>query len=74
MEIQKYKEKSAKDIAMVLVGNKCDFEAEREVPPFYGFSMAGKYGIPFIETSAKTAINVKEAFELLIAEWERKCG
>lgn len=47
---------------IVIVGNKCDMEAQREVPTEVGRKYAEKFGIPFFETSAKQRINVEEAF------------
>ncbi|KAI9261735.1 ras-like protein 1 [Sporodiniella umbellata] len=47
---------------MVLVGNKCDLETERQVPSQAGKDLARKFGCQFIETSAKQRINVEEAF------------
>ncbi|EDO40408.1 predicted protein [Nematostella vectensis] len=47
---------------ILLVGNKCDVGDDREVPKRKGEELAKHHGIKFIETSAKTRINVKEAF------------
>lgn len=48
---------------MVLAGNKCDLEAERVVSTEEGRSLAERWGsIPFFETSAKSGLNVNEAF------------
>lgn len=46
----------------ILVGNKCDMTDMRAVSKEEGTDLAGEYGIPFMETSAKDNINVKEAF------------
>jgi len=42
---------------IVIVGNKCDMEAQREVPTDVGRKYADRFGIPFFffETSALTA-------------------
>ena len=53
---------------MILVGNKCDLEDERQVSFEEGRALADKYGIPFIETSAKTGQNVEEMLETLIRD------
>ena len=49
---------------VVVVGNKCDLEAERQVSVQEGREMARGLGMgcKFIETSAKQKINVEEAF------------
>ena len=51
---------------ILLVGNKVDLEDAREVPSTEGKNIANCYNALFIETSAKSGNNVKEAFELLI--------
>jgi len=55
-------------IPMVLVGNKCDLEDEREVKYEDGKSVADKWGCTFFETSAKTKKNVHECMHQLIRE------
>jgi GTPase KRas len=51
---------------MVLVGNKCDLETERNISKLEGKEMAEKMNSPFIEASARARFNVDECFELLI--------
>lgn len=46
----------------ILVGNKCDL-SNRVVSTEEGQALAEKYGIPFYEVSAKTKVNVAEAFQ-----------
>ena len=45
--------KDSDDVPMVLVGNKCDLTA-RTVDTRQAQELARSYGIPYIETSAKT--------------------
>lgn len=45
--------KDSDDVPMVLVGNKCDLPA-RTVETRQAQELARSYGIPYIETSAKT--------------------
>jgi len=45
--------KDSDDVPMVLVGNKCDLPT-RTVDTKQAQELAKSYGIPFIETSAKT--------------------
>jgi len=48
---------------MLLVGNKQDLEKERKVSYNEAKGQADSWGIEYIETSAKTNFNCKEAFE-----------
>jgi len=50
------------EVPIVLVGNKIDLENQREVSTQEGQEIANLYGISFFETSARTRINVDEAF------------
>jgi small GTP-binding protein len=59
---------------IVLVGNKADLAADRSVSKAQGEAMAGKWGCPFVETSAKDAASVQRAFSLLIEELEKPSG
>lgn len=68
-----------KDVPMVLVGNKCDLDGEREVPTKDGENLAQEWGCSFFESSAKTCHNVHEVFSKLIEElmqsWSKSsCG
>ncbi|XP_029387045.1 GTPase HRas-like isoform X2 [Mus pahari] len=55
------------DVPMVLVGNKCDL-ATRSVESRQAQDLAHSYGIPYIETSAKTWQGVEDAFFTLVHE------
>ena len=46
----------------MLIGNKSDLEARREVKKEEGEAFAREHGLIFMETSAKASINVEEAF------------
>ena len=59
------KGKHGENIPMLLVGNKQDLSNKREVPYDDAKALATKWGIDYIETSAKTKFNCKEAFETL---------
>jgi GTPase KRas protein len=47
---------------MMLVGNRCDRAADREVSAEEGYALARELGCEFVEASAKECINVEEAF------------
>ena len=61
--IEDCKNSSPKSVFMVLVGNKCDLEENREVSEEEGRELAEKNGMLFFETSAKTGKNVEQVFE-----------
>ena len=65
IEIEKNANKS---VFKLLIGNKNDLESERKVTTEEGKEFADSNGMKFIETSAKTADKVYEAFELLTKE------
>mmetsp|Transcript_85059 Transcript_85059/g.173523 ORF Transcript_85059/g.173523 Transcript_85059/m.173523 type:complete len:213 (+) Transcript_85059:200-838(+) len=50
------------DMVIMLIGNKSDMEARRCVAHDEGAAFAKENGLIFLETSAKTASNVEEAF------------
>jgi small GTP-binding protein len=51
---------------MILVGNKCDLEDQREVSTQEGQDLAKQLNIGFTETSAKQKLNVEHAFHELV--------
>ena len=57
-------DKFAKEgVLRILVGNKCDLEHKRQVSNENGKELASKYGIQFLETSAKETVNIEKLFE-----------
>jgi Ras-related protein Rab-2A len=52
----------AQDVIIMLIGNKTDLHRDREVTTDEGLALALKHGFQFMETSAKTAANVDDAF------------
>jgi GTPase KRas protein len=53
---------------VVILGNKCDLEKDREVSTTEGRSFAESIKAPFFETSAKSRINIEEGFYQLVRE------
>lgn len=64
--ILEVKGKEVNNIPIMLVGNKCDEEKNREVHTQYGKSNAEAWLCNFMETSAKDNTNVKELFQELL--------
>src|SRR3990167_8470657 len=60
--------KDEDSVPMVIAGNKCDLEEERQVTTAEGKDLAKSFGCPIFETSAKARINVEEAFYELVRE------
>ena len=56
------------EVKLILVGNKSDLDKERRVSYEEGLQVAGKYGVPFFECSAKTGLNVHEMFNKMGAD------
>ena len=56
---------SNKKVSKLLIGNKTDLFDERKISYNEAKDFAASKGMQYIETSAKTNYNVKEAFELL---------
>ena len=54
---------SPKTVFMVLVGNKCDLNDQRQVSTEEGQNMAKDNNMIFYETSAKSGLNVDKIFE-----------
>ncbi|VDK84803.1 unnamed protein product [Dibothriocephalus latus] len=71
-DIEQYREqikrvKDADEVPMVLIGNKVDLQV-RTVDAKNAQSVAREYGIPYVETSAKTRQGVEDAFFTLVRE------
>ena len=49
-------------MSFILVGNKCDCEKDREISFEEGENFARKNEMLFVETSAKTGMNVEKTF------------
>lgn len=53
---------SNSNMVIMLIGNKSDLDTRREVKKEEGEAFAREHGLVFMETSARTAANVEEAF------------
>jgi Ras-related protein Rab-8A len=57
----------------MLLGNKCDLGDDKKVVSSEkGAELAKEYGISFLETSAKTNVNVEEAFFLIASDIKKR--
>mmetsp|Transcript_27043 Transcript_27043/g.37992 ORF Transcript_27043/g.37992 Transcript_27043/m.37992 type:complete len:205 (-) Transcript_27043:80-694(-) len=68
-EIDKY---ATDNVNKLLVGNKCDLVVKKVVDFNTAKDFADSLGIPFLETSAKNATNVEQAFMTMSAEIKRR--
>ncbi|GAM17543.1 hypothetical protein SAMD00019534_007180 [Acytostelium subglobosum LB1] len=55
-------------VPMIIIGNKCDLESERQVTTGEGQDLAKSFGCPFLETSARIRVNIEESFYSLVRE------
>lgn len=60
--------KERDDVPIILVANKTDLEDDRAVTREEGKIIAQKWGCEFIEASAKSDVNVEEAFSILVRQ------
>lgn len=70
-EINRY---ACENVNKLLVGNKVDLSAKKVVDFTVAKSYADELGIPFLETSAKNATNVEQAFLTMAAEIKNRVG
>jgi len=56
------------DISVILVGNKCDLDEDRQVSTEEANNLANELGVICTETSAKNTQNVGQAFEDMARE------
>jgi len=65
--------KGDENIPFVLVGNKCDLDGKRNVTHDEASKLAEQWGVPYVETSAKTRLNVDKIFyDLMKDVYKRK--
>ncbi|CAO3639607.1 unnamed protein product [Cunninghamella blakesleeana] len=63
---QIFRVKDVDNVPLILVGNKCDKITEREVSREEGLNMSKHLKCDFIETSAKTCVNVERSFYTVV--------
>ncbi|KAJ3584892.1 hypothetical protein NHX12_013615 [Muraenolepis orangiensis] len=70
-EIDRY---ASENVNKLLVGNKCDLTTKKVVDYTTAKEFADSLAIPFLETSAKNATNVEQAFMTMAAEIKKRMG
>ncbi|VDI81939.1 Ras-related protein Rab-1A, partial [Mytilus galloprovincialis] len=70
-EIDRY---ASENVNKLLVGNKSDLETKKVVDYTTAKEYADSLGVPFLETSAKNATNVEQAFMTMAAEIKNRMG
>eukprot|EP00730_Choanoeca_flexa_P000278 TRINITY_DN10128_c0_g1_i1.p1 TRINITY_DN10128_c0_g1~~TRINITY_DN10128_c0_g1_i1.p1 ORF type:complete len:203 (+),score=62.80 TRINITY_DN10128_c0_g1_i1:113-721(+) len=70
-EIERY---ACENVNKLLVGNKSDLTTKKVVDYATAKDFAEEKGIPFLETSAKNASNVEQAFLTMAAEIKTRMG
>jgi Ras-related protein Rab-1A len=70
-EIERY---ACENVNKLLVGNKSDLTTKKVVDYATAKDFADERGIPFLETSAKNASNVEQAFLTMAAEIKARMG
>lgn len=63
---------ASEGVNKILIGNKCDWEEKRVVSTEQGQALADELGIPFLEVSAKSNINIDKAFYSLATDIKKR--
>merc|ERR1712232_1089516 len=61
--VQEIEQYAMKGVKILLVGNKCDLSSKKVISDDDAKELADSLNIPFMETSAKNAHNVDQAFQ-----------
>lgn len=54
------------DVSKIIIGTKNDLERDRQVSTEEGIALSQKHSLQFVEVSAKTGNNIKEAVDVLV--------
>ena len=63
---------ASEGVNKILIGNKCDWDEKRAVSTEQGQALADELGIPFLEVSAKSNINIEKAFYSLAGDIKKR--
>ena len=62
-----------KKLSIIIIGNKCDLEDQRQVTKEQGEEKAKNSEVAFMETNALSGENLDKAFEKMMNEVFKKC-
>ena len=62
-----------KNLTVIIIGNKCDLEQQRDVKKEQGEEKSKSNGVAFMETSALSGENIDKAFDKMVNEVFKKC-
>ena len=72
--VSQIREEASANVIIYIAGNKIDMEEDRKVNKEEGEKLAEELGFPFVETSAKSGININETFEDLVERIDKIYG
>jgi Ras-related protein Rab-8A len=70
--VRNIEQHAAQNVDKVLIGNKCDMESDKVVDTARAQRLADEYRIKLFEASAKSNINVNEAFVCIAQDIKRR--
>lgn len=72
--VDELKNNGDEGVCIILLGNKCDLEEQRQVPTEDAMRKSDCYKIAFCETSAMQAVNIDKAFTIMVEEIMKQIG
>jgi small GTP-binding protein len=72
--VNQIREEASTNVIIYIAANKIDIEDERKVTKEEGEKLAQELGFPFMETSAKSGININETFDDLVERIDKVYG
>ena len=72
--VNQIREEASTNVIIYIAANKIDMEEERKVSKEEGEKLAQELGFPFMETSAKSGVNINETFDDLVERIDKVYG
>lgn len=72
--VDELKNSGDEGVCIILLGNKCDLEEQRQVSTEDALRKSDTYKIAFCETSAMQAVNIDKAFTIMVEEIMKQIG
>ena len=72
--VDELKNNGDEGVCILLIGNKCDLEEQRQISTEEALKKSELYKIAFCETSAMQAVNIEKAFNIMVEEILKKVG